>query len=164
MGRTSHTRQAWRRRRFLPVFSDKRTVCRGVDDSELLRSVFTQAPDKRPKPGGEPPLLPPRRPSPAQLQPSAHPRRPTLLSLHPSLHPTLLRANSTLTALQRARAMRNLNYIIYFFLFFHDSPPCLRTQSYSSVSVLFLKNYKGKSQNRHAGTKREAENTDVIFF
>lgn len=118
MGRTSHTRQAWRRRRFLPVFSDKRTVCRGVDDSELLRSVFTQAPDKRPKPGGEPPLLPPRRPSPAQLQPSAHPRRPTLLSLHPSLHPTLLRANSTLTALQRARAMRNLNYIIYFFLFF----------------------------------------------
>lgn len=61
--------------------------------------------------------------------------------------------------------MWNLNYIIYFSFFLsHISLPCLRTQLCSSLLILFPKNDKGNSENRHVGTKEEAENTDVLVF
>lgn len=88
---------------------------------------------------------------------------PRCFSLQSSLHPTLPRANSTLIALQRARA-RDVELKLYHLLFppLHDSPPRLRSRL---CSVDFLpKYYKGQSKDGHVGTKEESENIDFMFF
>lgn len=52
---------------------------------------------------------------------------------------------------------------LYNLLFFFSFPRFPAMSPYPTL-LLFPKNYKGNSQNRHVGTKKEAENTQVLFF